>query len=98
VTSESVVVETCNGVVAVGVSEAMIVADWLIASVGELDVYVGFAVGEASVGSMVESAGWLASGVGAQATVINIKIQNRISAFIVTSLFERFIFPESSDT
>lgn len=97
-TGESVVVETFNGVAAVGVSEALSVAGWLIASVGELEEVVGFTVGETSVGSVVELAGWLASCVGAQATVINKKMQNRISAFIVTSSFdERFIFPESSD-
>ena len=89
-------VETFNDVAVVGVSEALSVADWLIASVGEIGEYVGFTVGETSVGSMVEPAGWLASRVGAQATVINIKMQNRISAFIVTSLFERFAHPESS--
>ena len=83
-------VETFNAVAAVGVSEALRVAGWLIASVGEIEEVVEFTVGETSVGSRVELAGGLASRVGAQATVINIKMQNRISAFIVTFLFERF--------
>ena len=71
----------------------MRVVDWLNSSVGEVGGYVGFTVGETSVGSMVDPAGWLTSRVGAQATAINIKMQNRISAFIVTSSFERFHTP-----
>ena len=90
-------VETGNGVAAVGVSGVMKVVDWLITTVGTVGESVGFTVGETSVGSMVDPAGWLASGIGAQANVINITMQNRISAFIVTSLFERFSLPESSD-
>jgi hypothetical protein len=74
----------------------MEVVDWLITLVGTVGESVGFTVGETSVGSMVDAAGWVATCVGAQATIINIKMQNRVSAFIVTSLFERFALPESS--